>query len=60
VEAKLLQTAATLRTFFALVISAEALKSLVAFLGKDGSVSLDRNRCLRRRNFREVGFNPVN
>jgi phosphoribosyl-dephospho-CoA transferase len=33
VEAKLLQTAASLRTFFVLVISAEALKSLVAFLG---------------------------
>jgi len=32
VEAKLLQTAASLRTFFVLVISAEALKSLVAFL----------------------------
>ena len=31
-EAKLLQTAASLRTFFVLVISAEALKSLVAFL----------------------------
>ena len=32
-EAKLLQTAASLRTFFVLVISPEALKSLVAFLG---------------------------
>ena len=32
-EAKLLQTAASLRTFFVWVISAEALKSLVAFLG---------------------------
>ena len=40
VEAKLLQTAASLRTSFALVISAEALKSLVALLGKDVSVSL--------------------
>jgi hypothetical protein len=33
VEAKLLQTAASLRTFFLLVVSAEALKSLIAFLG---------------------------
>ena len=33
VEAKLLQIAASLRTLFALVISCEALKSLVAFLG---------------------------
>jgi hypothetical protein len=33
VEAKLLQTAASLRTFFLLVVSAEALKSLDAFLG---------------------------
>jgi hypothetical protein len=32
-EAKLLQTAASLRTFFVWVISARALKSLVAFLG---------------------------
>jgi hypothetical protein len=33
VEAKLLQTAASLRTFSVLVISARALKSLVPFLG---------------------------
>ena len=33
VEAKLLQTAASLRTFFVLVISAETLKSLIAFVG---------------------------
>jgi hypothetical protein len=33
VEAKLLQTAASLRTFFVLVISAEPVKSLVGFLG---------------------------
>jgi hypothetical protein len=33
VEAKLLQSAASLRTLFVLVISARALKSLVPFLG---------------------------
>jgi hypothetical protein len=33
VKAKLLQTAAHLRTVFVLVVSAEALKSLVAFPG---------------------------
>jgi hypothetical protein len=33
VEAKLLQTAASLRTFFVLVMFAETLESLVAFLG---------------------------
>jgi hypothetical protein len=36
VEAKLLQTAASLRTFSLLVISARALKSLVPFLGFSG------------------------
>jgi len=34
VEAKLLQTAASLHTFFVLVISAEALKSLSRFWGR--------------------------
>ena len=33
VEAKLLQTAASLRTFFVLVVFVETLESIVAFLG---------------------------
>jgi hypothetical protein len=37
---KLLQTAASLRTFFVFAISAEALKSLVAFLGYRSSPEL--------------------
>jgi hypothetical protein len=50
VEAKPLQTAASLRTFFVFVISAEALKSLVAFLG------YSRARDARIPNFRSMRY----
>ena len=50
-EAKLLQTAASLRTFFVLVMSAEALESLVAFLGysraRDAKISTKISRSMR-------------